>query len=165
MKIDTLRTIATPIQKEDFSDIIGMYFEPGSSKFIKPLLNKTLDEYNSFLENRLKQSEESVCFWTVRSPDSNELMGTINLNYLDAIKGYHIGCHLRKKYWGMGYATELLMELLKFGLETRNLKEIYGIVEKGHHVSKKMLLKIGLKYEKDFELEGCILEQYLYRNI
>ena len=63
MKIDTLRTIATPIQKEDFSDIIGMYFEPDSSTFIKPLLNKTLDEYNSFLENRLKQSEESICFW------------------------------------------------------------------------------------------------------
>ena len=163
MTLTTIRTIAFPLQKDDFEAIIQMYFEPDSNTFIQPLLNKTEGYYRSFLESRYNQNKDSIGFWVVRSQESNEFIGTINLNYMEAIKGHHIGCHLRKQFWGLGYASELLSELLEYGLNGKKLKQIYGLVEKEHDVSKKMLLKIGLKYHKDFELDGCLLEQYLYQ--
>ena len=162
MILTTARTIATPLYANDFDAIIEMYFEPESNTFIQPLLNKTESYYRSFIEGRFNQNKESIGFWVVRSKVSNELIGTINLNYMTAIDAHHIGCHLRKKYWGHGYATELLSELLEYGLNVKKLKQIYGLVEKNHDISKKMLLKIGLAYHKDIELEGCVLEQYLY---
>ena len=163
MIISTFRTVAIPLQQRDFEEIIEMYFEPDSNTFVRPLLNKTENYYRSFLEGRLKQNKESNGFWVVRSLEFNELIGTINLNYMTVIKGHHIGCHLRKKYWQQGYASELLLELRGYGLNMKKLKKIYGLVEKEHTVSKKMLLKIGLKYHKDFEIDGCLLEQYLYQ--
>ena len=163
MIVSTTRTIASPLQKKDFKAILEMYLEPDSNTFVRPLLNKTEDFYHSFLEGRCNQNKDSIGFWVVRSQESDELIGTINLNYMDAIKGHHIGCHLRKQFWGLGYASELLSELLEYGLNVKKLKQIYGLVEKEHDVSKKMLLKIGLKYHKDFELDGCLLEQYLYQ--
>ena len=163
MNMTTTRALATPLKRNDFDAIINMYFEPDSNTFIKPLLNKTKEYYESFLEGRFNQNEELIGFWAVRSQESNEFIGTINLNFMEAIKGFHIGCHLRKNFWGKGYATELLTALLDVGINEMNLDQVYGLVEKGHDVSKKMLLKVGLEHYKDFELDGCILEQYMLR--
>ena len=40
LTLQTERTILTPLKEEDFKDIVQMYLEPDSNKFIPPLQDK-----------------------------------------------------------------------------------------------------------------------------
>jgi RimJ/RimL family protein N-acetyltransferase len=59
----------------------------------------------------------------------------------------NIGFCLNRNYWGKGYATEAATGLLGFGFEELNLHRIYAICDPENVASKRVLEKIGMKYE------------------
>jgi ribosomal-protein-alanine N-acetyltransferase len=158
MTLTTARTISTPLCKVDFDSLIEMYLEPDSNKYVKPLKEKPTEFYIDFLNKKLTQNEKSIGFWVVRSTTTKKVIGTINLNFFEAIGGHHIGCHLKRENWNKGIATELLLNLITYGIEVRALDIIYGLVEKDNHVSKQLLKKVGLHYNSDQEILGSSLE-------
>lgn len=63
----TQRTILTPLSRSDFDDVLKMYSEPDTFKYIAPLLGKTKEEYINFLESRIAQIKSGVGYhWAVR---------------------------------------------------------------------------------------------------
>ena len=156
MILQTERAILTPLSKADFSEILSMYSEADSNKFIPPLLNKTEDYFIQFLEGKVKVNEHTVGFWTVRSKNNNEYIGTVNLNQFKDTSINHIGAHISKKFWNQGYAFELLKELMNYGFQVRKLDAIHGIVSEDHHVSKKLLNRLGIVFLKEYDIDGKI---------
>jgi len=57
--LHTKRTTLTPLKQEDFQDIIQIYLEPDSNKFIPPLQNKSAEEYQVFLQKKDTQKQPS----------------------------------------------------------------------------------------------------------
>ena len=160
MILSTSRTISTPLDKEDFDSLIEMYLEPDSNKYVKPLKDKSIEFYRDFLNKKLSQNEISVGFWVVRSKTTKDIIGTINLNFFEPIGAYHIGCHLKRENWNKGLATELLLNLMTYGIKKKSLDKIYGVVEKDNQISKQLLKRIGLHYISDKEILGSSLEIY-----
>ena len=160
MILSTSRTISTPLDKEDFDSLIEMYLEPDSNKYVKPLKDKSIEFYRDFLNKKLSQNEISVGFWVVRSKTTKDIIGTINLNFFEPIGAYHIGCHLKRENWNKGLATELLLNLMIYGIKKKSLDKIYGVVEKDNQISKQLLKRIGLHYISDKEILGSSLEIY-----
>ena len=152
----TERAIISPLAITDFEEILGMYHEPDSNKFITPLLNKTDEEYLAFLHFKLKtnDSPKGLGFWVVRAADTQQFLGTVNLNVMELLGFVHIGAHMSRASWGQGYATEALTALKNYGLNDLNLPTIHGICSQDHHVSQKMLQAIGLHYDKIVDLRG-----------
>jgi RimJ/RimL family protein N-acetyltransferase len=77
-----------------------------------------------------------------------EAVGVISLEKVDyknknAMLGYWIG----KKYWGKGYMTEAVKELLSFGFETIGLHRIYANVYSENPASERILRKFGFIFE------------------
>lgn len=99
-------------------------------------------------------------FWTVRDLESNEIIGTVNLNQFKGSDIIHIGSHLAQNYWNKGFGTELLQELIDYGFNIRKLKYIHGIMSPDHIVSKKLLTKLGFDLMKEFENDGETLHLY-----
>ncbi|MFT5858239.1 MAG: ribosomal-protein-alanine N-acetyltransferase [Flavobacteriaceae bacterium] len=157
MILSTPRTLCRPLCEADFEAILKMYAEPDSHKFVAPLKGKSIEEYRAFLTKKLENNESDVGFWSIFLVESNELIGTANLNRFQNTEMYHIGCHLKRSWWGQGYAYEVLTELRDFGFNSQNLTEIYGIIEKEHTVSAQLMQKMGFKLFEERTLDGSQL--------
>ncbi|WP_349773180.1 GNAT family N-acetyltransferase [Lacrimispora xylanisolvens] len=90
---------------------------------------------------------------------AEELIGCCGiLPYKSEKHSYELGFHLRKKYWGQGYAAEAAKAAIDYSFHMLNAKKLYA----GHHpeniASEKLLIKLGFQsIGEDFYLpKGCI---------
>jgi ribosomal-protein-alanine N-acetyltransferase len=162
--IETERARIIPIDRSHFDAIIEMYHEPDSNKFIAPLRDKTQEEYLAFLDSKIAYNQNEIGFWSVFEKGTNRFVGTVNLNFFKMLSFHHIGCHLKREFWGQGWATELLNELISYGLNEKGMQEIHGVVQIGNDASAHLMKKIGLTYRKNVELESDELRIYSIRN-
>ena len=160
MHLGTERTIITPISENDIPEILEMYIEPDSFKYILPHKDKTNEYYLKFLKGKIETNKRTLGFWSVRVKDSNEFIGTVNLNQFQNSEMTHIGCHLKREAWNKGFATELMRELMKYGFEERNLNAIHGIVEESNTVSSKLIKTLGFSILEERMDQGVKLIIY-----
>ncbi len=156
--LQTNRIEIIPLNKQDFSEIIKMYLEPDSNKYIRPLQGKTETEFLQFLEKKLStnQSLKGLGFWTCRLKSNGNFIGTCNLNPFFETERIQIGCHLSSHYWNKGYAFEILQEIVKHGTEDLKLKDLYGFFEPENSTSGKLMNKLSFEFlgkEKHFGIE------------
>lgn len=161
-KLHTERTILTPLQLTDFDEILEMYNEPGTAKFILPLLNRDRTFYVQFLTGKIESNKTQVGFWTVRNAANNAFIGTANLNKFQHKEITHVGCHLSRSYWGCGYGFEIMNHLKDYGIEKRGMTEVYGLVEEGHEASKHLMKKMGFVLKEQLELD-VMLNVFCFR--
>lgn len=153
----TERTRIIPLQYEDFDEVIEMYHEPDSNKFIQPLQGKSDAFYRTFLARKIEANKTVSQFWTVRELSGNQFVGTLNLNQFSDTDMTHIGCHLAVDFWNKGYGKELMKRIIKFGFEERELESIHAVIDTQHEVSLKLFNNLGFKFFENRELEGVQL--------
>jgi len=146
MILKTTRTTITPLAESDIPEMMEMYREPDSNKFIPPLFDKDDDYYNDFLSTKIENNKSDVGFWTVRDLTQNTFIGTVNLNQFADTNMIHIGCHLKRDFWNQGYAYELMSRLRDHGIEDKQLSAIHGIFNEEHIVSAKLLKKLKFTF-------------------
>ena len=163
--METERTILRYITQEDFEEILEMYGEPDTFKYIAPALNKTREWYINFLQTRIDQvTNGSGYHWVARSKENNEFMGLMNLNPIAGTDKVQVGFQLRREYWNQGYASELTKRVLEFGFDDTGLRVIYGVFDKENTASLKIFQKFGFEFEesKSFEGESSPVEIWKY---
>lgn len=79
-----------------------------------------------------------------------------------------IGWRLDNKFWGKGYATEGAKACLKYGFGTLGFKEIYSFTAAINKPSIKVMKKIGLTKQGEFnhprvEKDSPLLRHVLYK--
>lgn len=55
---------------------------------------------------------------------------------------------LSNEYWGQGLATEAAKAMLHYGFDIIGLKRIIAVVKPDNIASRKVIEKIGMKFEK-----------------
>jgi RimJ/RimL family protein N-acetyltransferase len=88
-----------------------------------------------------------IQYWPIFELATDELIGCCGIRPFKSEKhSYELGFHLRKKYWGMGYATEAARAVLDYSFTTLGAAKLYA----GHHpqnkASEKLILKLGFQY-------------------
>ena len=66
---------------------------------------------------------------------------------------YEIIYVLRRECWGRGLATETARRLVEYGLRDLGLERVAATVDAENHASVRILEKIGMRYEGEFEDE------------
>tara|TARA_Y100000589_G_C26887189_1_gene520516 strand:- start:74 stop:574 length:501 start_codon:yes stop_codon:yes gene_type:complete len=142
----------------DFPAVLAMYAELDSNKYIRPLREKTTEEYQIFLEGKVKNNQrEQGYFFSVFAEEV--FIGTANFNYFEALKLEHVGVHLARSAWGKGYGTEILTRLKSLAQE-QGRREIHALVEEGNKASIRMLEKSGFDLKDRLYLKGDQLRIY-----
>lgn len=105
----------------------------------------------------------SVQYWPVFELDGGGFMGCCGLRpYKSGERAYELGFHLRKQYWGMGYATEGAAAVIRYAFHVVKAETLYA----GHHPenagSEKVLKKLGFRYVGTEFYEPTGLEHPLY---
>lgn len=69
-------------------------------------------------------------------------------------KDYEIGFVLAREYWGKGYASEIGIAQIKYGLEEAGCERLLALVSPANAASKSVLHKIGMIYHSTIEPEA-----------
>ncbi|MCF6169110.1 GNAT family N-acetyltransferase [Lutibacter sp.] len=92
--------------------------------------------------------------WAVVYKPENKVIGFAGLKYLPELNETDIGFRFLPEYWGIGIATEVSREILKYGFETLKLEKILGIVMPKNIASFKVLEKLGFNFYKLDSYDG-----------
>lgn len=96
-----------------------------------------------------------IQYWPIFELSTEELIGCCGIRpFTSETHSYEVGFHLRKKYWGMGYASEAAKVVIDYSFTVLKANKLYA----GHHpqneASKKLLTKLGFQYIGENFYEG-----------
>lgn len=111
------------------------------------------DQAKSLIQLFQNRFNESLGIrWAIRLKDSGTFVGTCGFNsWNQRMKSSVIGYDISREYWGNGYATEALKEIIKFAysgtLPCGEINRIQGDTVPGNAASEAVLRKLGFKEE------------------
>ena len=123
----------------------------------------TIDEsiltYKGIMINN--KNYEDFGYFKVFEKYTNNFIGigaiTINNDFSEA----EIEYMLIPDYWGKGYGSEIVRNLLKKSEETKRIHKVIAITDPNNFVSKKILFNNGFVSSKIFEIEdGSLAEMH-----
>ena len=163
--METRRTNLTLLKESDFDEILLMFNEPDTFKYIKGLRDKSTKEYLDYLNTKMNEIDTNTgTYWICRLKDTDEFIGCINLTPIPKDKNkIQIGWQIREKFHRKGIGSECAEKVLRYGLEEVNLKTIYGVFVKVNIASKRILEKLGFSLNEIKTEEDKTLEIYIYK--
>ena len=98
--------------------------------------------------------------WVVIYKPDNQLIGHCGLRYWPESSDIEVLYALDKCYWGKGLATEGARASLRYGFEQLRLERIVAAALVDNQASRRVLEKIGMRYEQDFQFHGFDVASY-----
>jgi ribosomal-protein-alanine N-acetyltransferase len=87
--------------------------------------------------------------WAVQDKETGKLIGHAGFRPFGARA--ELVYVLNRPYWGRGLATEAARECLRFASEKGLFKEVVAFTRTGNLASRRVLEKIGMRYEGESE--------------
>ena len=149
-KLETERLLIRPFTQDDKELIFNIMKD-------KEMFEYTPDEPWQSIENAegfinlvlwLYDSEHETFkhFFAVTEKESGKLIGVCGVGGIDYDRSENeVFYHIRKDYWGKGYATEAAEAMLEYSFEQLGLSKIIGAVHPDNNASNRVMDKIGLK--------------------
>lgn len=118
----------------------------------RPFIN--VNEAKMFLKNYDQYDRFGFGRWAVIRILDDTFLGWCGLKYSADLDEVDIGFRFFKRYWNDGYATESAKACLNYGFSDLNTDKIIGRVMKENISSIRVLEKIGMNYDRDFDFDG-----------
>ncbi len=101
--------------------------------------------------------------WVLREIDGPEVVGRAVLRYLplEGIDEVEVGFALYPRLWGRGLATEVAETCMALARGELGVESLVGVTTPTNHASQRVLLKLGLHYERELLIEET--RCFLYR--
>lgn len=151
--LETERFVLRELDLNDAKSFYDLNANPNVIKYTGDSAFKNIEEAEQFLVNYQDYKLNGYGRWVVITKATNKFIGwcglKLNENETD------IGFRFFEEEWNRGYATECASACLNYGFEKLKLERIIGRAMKENIGSIKVLQKIGLKYDRDIELDGC----------
>jgi [ribosomal protein S5]-alanine N-acetyltransferase len=151
--LETNRLILRELDIGDSKSFYELNQNPNVVKYTGDKAFASVAEAQLFLENYKDYQINGFGRWAVINKSNGEFLGWCGLKYVKAINETDIGFRFFEEYWNNGFATESAKSCLNYGFEKLNLKTIVGRVMAENLASIKILEKLGLKYEKEFNFD------------
>jgi RimJ/RimL family protein N-acetyltransferase len=107
--------------------------------------------------------------WAVEIPGVAPFAGSVGLavppfeaSFTPCIE---VGWRLAREHWGQGYATEAARAALEFGFAQMGLKEIVAFTVPANTRSIRVMEKLGMRFEGEFDHPGLAEGHRLKRHV
>jgi ribosomal-protein-alanine N-acetyltransferase len=153
--IETERLIIKPYCMEDLEDLYKIYSDQKVMAFI-PEGIMTREWVKNLIEWMVeycyeKNTQDKIIKFgvSVVNKETKRVIGWCGLGSLDCMPDdVEIFYGLSSEYWGQGLVTEAAIAMLHYGFDIIGLKQIIAVVKPDNIASKKVIEKIGMKFEK-----------------
>ncbi|RJE87427.1 N-acetyltransferase [Paenibacillus sp. 1011MAR3C5] len=169
--LHTERLYLRKMEVSDSASLFEIWSDPDVTRFMN--IDQFTDEAQAkemiqFLNN-LSEDDQAIRF-TIIEKESGQIIGSGGYNFLDMEHAKaEIGYDLAKAYWGRGYATEAIGELLEYAFTTLMLNRIEAKVEPENVNSIKVLQKLNFTYEgtlRQYEkIKGMLKDISIYSKL
>lgn len=147
---ETNRLLLRKIESDDLDDLFELLSDPEVTHHMTWEVNKTKEEtLNNFIKVVIERYEKGQSVdWAIVHKESKKVIGNCAfIGWSNKHSRAEIGYVLNKHYWGQGFATEALKELIRFGFEVIGLNRIEGGCDIDNIGSENVMLKVGMKFE------------------
>jgi len=135
--------------------------DPEVMRFITGGTPWSEEEIRGFVDRQVKlDAERGFCRWRMRDAAGGELIGFCGVGFWRNEPEAEIGWWLARRYWGRGLATEAARCALRDAFERVALERVISVAHEGNAASIRVMEKLGLGWERDFEHEGFRLVRY-----
>ena len=158
--IETDRLLLRELNPDDAEAFFLLNENPNVIRYTGNSAFEDVDAARKFLENYSDYAKNGYGRWAVIDKNRNKFVGWSGLKYHMDLNETDIGYRFYEEEWNKGYATESAKACLDYGFEHLGLQEIVGRVMKENKASIQVLVKIGLRYDRDILLDGEQAELY-----
>ena len=146
--IETKRCKLLRLQETDFNDVSKLYIDQKVRRF----LGGTVDEQTckEKFQNILK-SKDKLFYWIIRKKEDNKLIGLVSLSLHHDGINTEVSYQLLPKWWGYGYATEVIKEVITYAFKELNLSKVVAETQIANKYSCKLLNRVGMSLEQTIE--------------
>ncbi|WP_210608290.1 GNAT family N-acetyltransferase [Priestia flexa] len=147
--IETKRLILRKMRASDDQALFQIFNDPKAMKFYPHI--KSVDETKLWIQS-VQDHDMSYGFslWTVEKKGEKQILGQCGLllQKVDGVIEVELGYLFLQDFWGKGYATEAAQGCINYGFHKLGLTRITALIDPKHHASQKVVVKIGMKKEK-----------------
>lgn len=146
--IETERLIIRPIEPGDAKDVFEWAGDPAVNRYMPYPLHTDIRQAEEWICSLGDKNEFVFCL-----KDTGEVVGGGSMSYREAFDAYELGYNLKRKHWGMGYATEASKALIQWAYEELGVREFMARHANANHASGNVIKKCGFQFEKYAKLE------------
>lgn len=164
--IETERLRLREISAErDAAFVLEALNEPAFVRNVGDRGVRTAADAAEYIRVRITPGYQQLGFgmWLVELRDSGEAVGMCGLLKRDALQDVDIGFTFLERFWGKGYAYEAAAAVTKFGWHLAKLPRIIAITAPHNASSRRLLEKLGLRFERTMQLTPDAPEVMLFK--
>ncbi|WP_456421118.1 GNAT family N-acetyltransferase [Lutibacter sp.] len=160
----TERLLLEPTSKKDAEFILELLNTPKWVKYIGDRNVNSIEDAKNYIQHKMLPQLKNLGYanYTVIKKSDNIKIGTCGLYDREGINGIDIGFAFLPKYENNGFAFEAANKLIKTAFEKFDISKINAITTKKNFRSQKLLLKLGLKFDKIVKLPNNNEKLLLY---
>jgi len=151
--LETDRLVLREFEVEDSNNFYELNLNPKVIQYTGDKAFQNIRATEKFLKNYSDYKLNGFGRWAVIDKSNEDFLGWCGLKYVEKLNETDIGFRFFEKHWNKGFATESAEACLKFGFEKLNLKTVIGRAMAENFASLKVLEKLGMKYEKEFNFD------------
>lgn len=160
-KLETERLVLDSWQAPDWTALRPIATDTEVMRYITRGVPWTDDKIQSFVNDQMKRySERGFCRWKLLEKPSGEMIGFCGVGFWRDAPDPEIGWWLARRYWGRGLATEAARTALRDAFERLQLDRVISIAMPANTASTRIMEKLGLTFECEFENDGVRLLRY-----
>jgi RimJ/RimL family protein N-acetyltransferase len=161
MALETERLVLDAWQSADWAAFRPIATDVEVMRYITGGVPWSDERIQSFVDRQMElYRTRGFCRWKLmRKPDRN-LIGFCGVGLWGDGLDPEIGWWLARPCWGHGLATEAAGLALRDAFERVRLERIVSIAMPGNKSSTRIMEKLGLEFDCEFESEGVRLVRY-----
>ncbi len=164
--LETERLLMRCLVPGDLDDLYALYRDPDIRRYF-PEGTLTLEETREELEwfrNGHPDHPELGLWATIHKPTSQFIGRSGLLPWkIDGVDEVEIAYLIAKPWQRQGLGAEAARALVLYGLETLGLKRLIALIDPTHTASIKTAMRVGLRFDREIELEGARSALYAIR--
>jgi RimJ/RimL family protein N-acetyltransferase len=154
MRIETSRLWLRPYTEDDIEDAIGVLGDAETMSFY-PRSYSPEEVANIVRASMATYQSHGFGRFAVIAREAGCYIGEcgITLQDIEGVKEHEVGYRFAKRHWGQGYAREAAAAVVRYGFETLGLSRLCSYMASGHHQSRRVAEKLGMRLEKQYHNE------------
>ena len=155
--VETERLELRPLTMDDLDALALIYRDSEVRKYF-PEGTLTYEQTREELEWIIDvyYAQHGFGLWATTHKQTNEFIGRCGLLpwTIDGRSEVEVAYLLARAYWGRGLGTEAARAILAYGFEELHLSRLICLIDPGNEASINVALKIGMRLEREAEIDG-----------
>lgn len=153
---ETKNLVLRRMDYNDICDLHEMRKDPRMNEYTDTKPDKNSDETKAYIDKMNKGIDDNKwIIWAIQHKQSNKVIGTMSIWNIDSEqKSAELGYGIIPDYQGKGLMKEALLNIVDYGFNVMNLKELYAYTEENNIKSIKLLERCNFAEVNRVDDEG-----------